>query len=334
MRRSILFAAALVLLLAVPGGGLAAKKKPKPKTKRKPSPAAVAPKPKRNGKIAFVSDADGTRQIFVVAADGSGRRQLTQSSEDAYEESYSPAWSPSGASIAYVHADEEGTSGIWTMRADGTNQQALIPDGAAPAWSPDGKWIAYLKADGDSGNDALWVAASDGRSPRRLCWSDEASLAAPAWAADGKQILYSRDGMLFAASFGGSVRCQAASLGAGDEPSVAWNAALLFDRTDDSGNRRLLARPKGGAPAELTSGEADDSNPAWSPDGKRIVFVSDRDGNAEIYVARADGSGAVNVTNDPVDDPAADCDPDVDDTCLDDASAAAQDGEPAWQPLP
>jgi WD40 repeat protein len=48
----------------------------------------------------------------------------------------------------------------------------------------------------------------------------------------------------------------------------------------------------------LTAGDASDEDPAWSPDGRRIAFTSDRDGNREIYVADADGSNVVRLTND------------------------------------
>jgi Tol biopolymer transport system component len=42
--------------------------------------------------------------------------------------------------------------------------------------------------------------------------------------------------------------------------------------------------------------------PAWSPDGRKIAFMSDRDGNREIYVMNADGTGLTRLTNDDVDD--------------------------------
>ena len=52
----------------------------------------------------------------------------------------------------------------------------------------------------------------------------------------------------------------------------------------------------------LTDNQADDFQPAWSPDGSRMAFVSDRDGNFEVYVMSADGSGQARLTNNPADD--------------------------------
>jgi TolB protein len=60
---------------------------------------------------------------------------------------------------------------------------------------------------------------------------------------------------------------------------------------------------------KLTDGEGVDSWPAWSPDGKRIAFVTFRDGNYDIHLMNADGSGRVNLT-----------------------AHSAQDTSPAWSP--
>ena len=52
----------------------------------------------------------------------------------------------------------------------------------------------------------------------------------------------------------------------------------------------------------LTNNPADDIYPSWSPDGRQIAFISDRDGNWEIYVMNADGSGLTRLTDSPTGD--------------------------------
>jgi hypothetical protein len=61
-------------------------------------------------------------------------------------------------------------------------------------------------------------------------------------------------------------------------------------------------RSDGSDPVRLTDSGANDTSPAWSPDGRRIVFVSDRDGNREIYVMNADGNQQLNLTRHAAED--------------------------------
>jgi Tol biopolymer transport system component len=86
---------------------------------------------------------------------------------------------------------------------------------------------------------------------------------------------------------------------AGDKAARTSIWALTFDRN----NQRVTARHK------VMSNGTEDVEPALSPDGKRIAFSTDRDGNREIYAMNADGSDPVNLTRNP-----------------------AQDMEPAWSP--
>lgn len=62
----------------------------------------------------------------------------------------------------------------------------------------------------------------------------------------------------------------------------------------------------GSQQTRLTNNPAEEYYPAWSPNGQRIAFASDRDGNFEIYVMKANGSSPTRLTNNP----AYDADPD------------------------
>jgi TolB protein len=53
---------------------------------------------------------------------------------------------------------------------------------------------------------------------------------------------------------------------------------------------------------QITANETYESQPAWSPDGRHIAFVSDRDGNDEIYIMNADGTGQRRITHNEADD--------------------------------
>jgi TolB protein len=321
-------------VLAVPAAGKG-KPKPKPKKPKKPvvtKPVVVAatPKPKRNGKIAWVRDGN----IWLMNADGSGAAQLTSSPDDAPVAYSTPAWSPDGAKLAYVATDDTGATAVYVSSANGQNAKKIADGGADPAWSPDGTQLALSNDDGD--NTAIFVVPAAGGAAKKLCTAP-GFLNQPAWSPDGKQIAYRReavDNKADATVIASSTGCvEAGTTGANDStPSFAWNFSLAFVRSDDNGDQDIFVRPKAGAAQDLTvNPDANDFSPQFSPDGKKIVFVSDRDANAEIYVMNADGSNQVNLTNDP---PATDgnCDPEAD--VCDPGTVPPDDASPAWQPLP
>ena len=111
-------------------------------------------------RIAFISDRDGNHEIFVMNADGTEVRQLTDNdSEEGF-----PSWSPDGKQIAFV-SYRDGEFEIFVMNADGTEERQLTDndsdsDSTFPSWSPDGKRIAF--SSDRYGEDAIFVMNADG----------------------------------------------------------------------------------------------------------------------------------------------------------------------------
>jgi Tol biopolymer transport system component len=93
-------------------------------------------------------------------------------------------------------------------------------------------------------------------------------------------------------------------------PALKANGKIAFVSNRDGNNEIYVMDADGSNQTRLTNNPADDSSPAWSPDGARIVFTSNRDGNLEIYAMNADGSNQTRLTNNSADDVSPDWSPD------------------------
>ncbi len=93
------------------------------------------------GRIAFVSNRTGQREIYVILPDGSGLEQLTDTSGDEWD----PAWSPEGDRLAFWYwvLKRAVDSGVFVMNAEGSGRYKILNQGLQPGWSPDGGQIVF-----------------------------------------------------------------------------------------------------------------------------------------------------------------------------------------------
>ena len=208
-----------------------------------------------------------------------------------------PRWSNDGKRILY-ETNKGGKWRICVMNADGSGARALT-DGSAndnfPDWSPDNRSIAFV-SDRD-GNEDVFVMKADGSGAVNLTKNPARDIH-PYWTPDGKKILFNstRDAerlqIYEMASDGKDVRRLVESE---DDDTCARVApggeTFIYLANLASGQDDVMMRKRDGtAPINLTKTRAPDGWPAWTPDGKRIVYSAAPKGRFRLHVMAADGS--------------------------------------------
>ncbi len=222
-------------------------------------------------KIAFVSNRPGQggaySEIWVMSIDGKDAHQLTSAAQvkSGPKEAYEPAWSPDGGQIVFRRGEGakadlwvlELASGKLTKLATAYEKGPAGYDGA-PAFSPDGEQIAFVKGFGRAAD--IWVydlyGPHQGES-RPVIHALNVAENGPSWSPNGAQIVYSR----------------------GDEIAGAG----VWVANADGSDQHPLIQPRPDAEGKAYS----DLAPRFSPDGRKIVFESSRDGIAHTVNAES-----------------------------------------------
>ena len=214
-------------------------------------------------RIAFASAREGTFDIYLMNADGTGTTRLTSTNAN----DRGPSWSPDGRRIAFSRSSDGGQ--VWVMNADGTGARRLtdeLAEEGEPSWSPNGRWIAYTHRASGTDVREIWVARPDGTG-RRSVTRLEAKSYAPDWAPDSQRLAFSanRDGVrydIFTIGVDGNdLRRPVRSPTDAFEP--AWSpdgAEIAFSR-----DGAIVVTTLGGVERQLTDPQDNDSSPAWNP---------------------------------------------------------------------
>jgi Tol biopolymer transport system component len=279
--------------------------------------------PGKNGKITFLSDRDGNNEIYTISfrnGEWGNAKRLTSSAKS----DKTPSFSPNGKKIAWERGDN-----LYKMDANGTNQRK-IPNtthfnfeigrygsyGGNPAFSPGARKIIF-----DKGKN-IWTINPDGSNPTRItnALAGDSSAAKPTfvhpvWSPVNNKIAFSwlyrgaREIHVMALSelqgekiLDASSRITPAGIGVyrpdwspdGKKIVYECSEAPCESGTNHSHNPNIYrVNPDGSNNIPIVTSSADDSYPVFSPSGGKIVFSSDRDGDEDLYIKNADGSGTV-----------------------------------------
>jgi TolB protein len=192
-----------------------------------------------------------------------------------------PRWSPDGKQIVYVSTSYAGRWHLYLLpvesgRAAGgavritEDSESRLPryyysrfdHYLSPSWSPDGKELILVGNHGHVwGSGGLWrMEARAGAAPREIRNEETTWKARPDWSRDGKRVVYS--------SYLGQQRHQ------------LW-----------------LTPSDGGDPLQLTYCDCDHTAPRWSPDGRRIAFISNATGNTSLWILSVPGGAPQQVVS-------------------------------------
>ena len=271
-------------------------------------------------------DISGMTDIFRVSVDGGTPMQV---SADRYTAEYFAAPSPEGNTIAlsghgfglaqwwrkgHSHIDE---SEIWLMHPGATPTYEQISEGGAkevwPMWHKDGRSVYYISD--RSGAENIWLA-EPGRKPRALTNFTNGRAIWPTISYDGRMIVFNRDSQIWKFDTATSKASQVNITRRGASAGPAIDHIRLTDQiselalSPDGKKAAFVVRGEvfaasasdGGDAARVTNNPAEESQIAWSPDSRRLVYISDRDGATHLFLYDFNSGAETQLTRGPASD--------------------------------
>jgi Tol biopolymer transport system component len=267
--------------------------------------------------IAFVRrvDANSMQIITVPALGGPERNMLPQAirASAGASSSFSPiSWHPNGKSIAFDAEPEGERPGIFLLDLESGQQRRLTttPVGvlrdASPAFSPDGTKLAFFRLQSSVSGDIVLLSLDDGslRTYTDLGW-----VVGMTWMPDGRSLLLGGSTSLSRFNLGRLSRLPLdtgkpsviAISGTGatcPSPSPDGQRVVYAQTIADSNIWHATVESPGrlGKPRMWIASTRADRDPRFSPDGSHILFISDRTGRVEFWLADADGKNPQQLT--------------------------------------
>jgi TolB protein len=261
-------------------------------------------------KLTFDSDRDGERmsgtvqersikEIYICDYDGENQKRVTVGKTL----NIAPRWSPDGRSIAYTSYRRGGAnlfiSNIFQGTLDEVTKGDKVGENWLPAWSPDGTKLAFSST--RDGNPEIYVVNRDGSGLRRITNHPNIDIT-PTWSPSGTQIAFTSDRsgspQIYVVGADGLNLSKKTSEVYADRPT--WSPApfneIAFAAKSGPGFDIRVLDLSTGATKAITFGEGTNESPAFSPNGRHIVFTSTRSGKAQVFTVSRDGKNVRQIT--------------------------------------
>jgi TolB protein len=168
-----------------------------------------------------------------------------------------------------------------------------------PAWSPDGSKLAFSST--RDGNPEIYIVNRDGSGLRRLTNNPSIDIT-PTWSPSGTQIAFTSDRsgtpQIYVVGADGLNLAKRTSDGYCDRPTwspAPYNEIAYSSRSGPGFDIRVIDVVTGVSSA-LTNGEGTNESPAYSPNGRHIVFTSTRSGKTQVFTMARDGKDVRQIT--------------------------------------
>jgi TolB protein len=249
-------------------------------------------------KIAYVNSSSGNKEISMMDYDGAGPTPLTSNRSI----NLSPTWSPDTRSIAYTSYAGSGYPYLYRLFTFERRPAQLLAGysgiNSSPAWSPDGRFLALtLSKDGNPEVYLLTVATGALRRLTNFSGIDTE----PTWSPTGRELAFISDrsgsAQVYVMDAEGTNVRRITQSGFNTQPRWSPKGDVIAFTSRQATHDLWAVSPDGSNLRPLTANAGSNESASWSPDGRHLVFQSNRSGRYQLFTMLTDGSDQQQLSN-------------------------------------